>query len=311
VKPSTTTIITCAVTGAIHTPSMSDALPITADEIVSQAVDAHRAGAAILHIHVRRPEDGYPSGDVELYRPVIQALRDETNAVLNITTGGSTQMSLDERLAAAKHFRPEIASLNMGTMNFDYSAAANRVTHWKYEWEKAYLENSRRVPFVNTLENIEGILRELGSLGTRFEFECYDVGHLYTLAHFVEIGLANAPLLVQAVFGIRGGIGADHENLTHMQLIADKLFGDDYVFSAFAAGRNQLSFGLHSAMVGGHVRVGLEDGLFLGPGELAKSNAAQVERARALLEGLGKQVATVDEARALLGLGGLEGLAAR
>ncbi len=301
--PSTSTIVTCAVTGAVQTPSMSDALPVTAAEIVEQAVAAHRAGAAILHLHVRRPEDGYPSGDVELYRPVIEALRSQTDAILNITTGGSTQMSLDERLAAARHFQPEIASLNMGTMNFDYSAAAKRVTHWKYDWERPYLENSRRVPFVNTLESIEQILRSLGSLGTRFEFECYDVGHLYTLAHFVELGLAKPPLFVQAVFGIRGGIGADHANLSHMQLIADKLFGDDYVFSAFAAGRHQLAFGLHSAMTGGHIRVGLEDSLFLGPGELAGSNAEQVTQARMLVEGLGKRLATPQEARALLRIG--------
>jgi uncharacterized protein (DUF849 family) len=253
---------------------------------------------------VRRPEDGYPSGDVELYRPVIEALRSRTDAILNITTGGSTQMSLEERLAAATHFRPEIASLNLGTMNFDYSAAAKRVSYWKYEWERPYLENSRRVPFVNTMADIERILRDLGSLGTRFEFECYDVGHLYTLAHFIELGLAKPPLFIQAIFGIRGGIGADHANLSHMRLIADKLFGDDYLFSAFAAGRHQLAFGQHSAMTGGHVRVGLEDSLFLGPGELASSNADQVTRARTLLEGLGKQVATPQEARTLLALPG-------
>jgi len=244
-----------------------------------------------------------------VFEQIIPRILEQTDAVINITTGGASSMSMDERLAAAMRFSPELASLNMGSMNFVYSGIADRVTEWKYDWEKQYVLNTYSNPFVNSFDKIEYTLRELGEKrGTRFEYECYDIGHLYTLAYFVEKGLAKPPFLIQGVFGILGGIGADHENLTHMVAIADKLFGDDYHFSAFAAGRNQMQFGTHSAWLGGHVRVGLEDSLWIGKGELATSNAQQVKKIRAVVEDLGRPIATPDDARRMLGLKGLDGV---
>jgi uncharacterized protein (DUF849 family) len=302
-RPAEKVIITTAVTGSVNVPSQSPHLPVTPDEIVDAALDAVAAGSAIVHLHARH-RDGRPAFEPEIFEEIVPRIMAATDAVINITTGGSSQMTMDERLSAALRFEPELASLNMGSMNFVYSGIADKVTEWRHEWEKPYVLNTYAHPFINTFDRIERTLRDLGARGTRFEYECYDIGHLYSLAYFVEKGLAKPPLLIQGVFGILGGIGADHENLEHMVRIADKLFGDQYSFSAFAAGRDQMQFGTHSAWLGGHVRVGLEDSLWIGKGQLAESNAQQVRKIRAVLEDLGKQIATPDDARALLSLRG-------
>ncbi|WP_329130841.1 3-keto-5-aminohexanoate cleavage protein [Streptomyces sp. NBC_00670] len=296
-------IITTAVTGSVHVPSQSPHLPLSAAQVAESALAAVEAGSAIVHLHARQP-DGRPTADPEVFEEIISALTARTDAVVNITTGGSSAMTMDERLAAAMRLRPELASMNMGSMNFVYSGIADKVTAWQHDWEKPYVLNTYSKPFVNTFDSIEHTLRTLGEFGTRFEYECYDIGHLYSLAHFVDAGLAKPPLLIQGVFGVLGGIGADHANLEHMVHIADKLFGDDYTFSAFAAGREQLRFGTHSAWLGGHVRVGLEDSLWLGRGRLAETNAQQVRKIRAAVEDLGKEIATPDEARQMLALRG-------
>ncbi|WP_066043116.1 3-keto-5-aminohexanoate cleavage protein [Herbiconiux solani] len=297
-------IISTAVTGSVNVPSQSEYLPLSADQVVRSALEAVEAGSAIIHLHARHP-DGRPAWQAEVYEQIVPRILEQTDVVINITTGGSSAMTMPERLAGALRFAPELASLNMGSMNFVYSGIADKVTDWKYDWEKEYVQNTYSHPFINSFDRIEYTLRELGEeLGTRFEFECYDIGHLYTLAHFVERGLIQPPFLIQGVFGILGGIGADHENLTHMVAIADKLFGDDYYFSAFAAGRSQMQFGTHSAWLGGNVRVGLEDSLWIGKGELATSNAQQVRKIRAVVEDLGKTIATPADARRMLALKG-------
>ncbi|GAB3157921.1 3-keto-5-aminohexanoate cleavage protein [Amycolatopsis stemonae] len=296
-------IITTAITGSVNIPSQSPYLPLSADEVADAALEAIAAGSAIVHLHAREP-DGRPTPDPEVFEKIVGRITAEADAVINITTGGASSMTMDERLAAAYRLRPELASLNMGSMNFVYSGIADKVTEWRHDWEKPYVLNTYSKPFVNTFDKIEHTLRTLGEAGTRFEYECYDIGHLYSLAYFAELGLAKPPLLIQGVFGVLGGIGADHANLEHMVRIADKLFGADYAFSAFAAGRDQMSFGTHSAWLGGHVRVGLEDSLWLGKGRLAETNAQQVRKIRAVVEDLGKPIATPAEARAMLGLRG-------
>ena len=304
-RKSSMAIITCAPTGSIHTPSMSPHLPITADQIAEQAIAAAEAGAAILHLHARNPADGSPSPRAEDFMAFLPRIKQACDAVINVSTGGSATMSLDQRLEGAKAARPEVCSLNMGPLIFDFSAAGKRVEQWQHAWEREYVESSRGRIMYNDNVFIERIMLEVGrEFGTRFEFECYDIGHLYTLAHFAERKLVEPPFLIQGVFGILGGIGADVRNLAHMVTIADSLFGDDYVFSAFAAGRHQLEFCTQSALLGGNVRVGLEDSLFIGKGELAKSNAEQVTKVRQVLEALGREIATPAEARAMLGLKG-------
>jgi uncharacterized protein (DUF849 family) len=299
-------IITTAVTGSVNVPSQSPYLPLSADQVVEDALAAIEAGSAIVHLHARHP-DGRPAFETDIFEQIVPRIRERSDVVINITTGGSSAMTMEQRLAAAERFRPELASMNMGSMNFVYSGIADKVTDWKHDWEKPYVLNTYSHPFINTtFDRIEHTLRTLGANGTRFEFECYDIGHLYSLAHFVDRGLVTAPLLIQGVFGILGGIGADHENLEHMIRIADKLFGDDYSFSAFAAGRDQMQFGTHSAWLGGHVRVGLEDSLWIGKGRLAESSAQQVTKIRGVIEDLGHQIATPADARALLALRGLD-----
>lgn len=306
-RKSRKVIITCAPTGSIHTPSMSPHLPVTPDAIARSAIEAAEAGASILHLHARNPVDGRPSPAAKDFLAFLPHIRQATDAVINISTGGSATMSLDERLEGAKAVRPELCSLNMGPLIFDFSAAAARVEKWLHDWERAYVESSNDRIMYNSNTYIERIMREIGQeFGTRFEFECYDIGHLYTLAHFADRGLIEPPFLVQGVFGILGGIGADPRNLAHMVTIADSLFGNDYVFSAFAAGRHQMRFCTQSALLGGNVRVGLEDSLYIGPGELARSNADQVRRIRTILAQLGLEVATPADARAMLALKGPE-----
>jgi uncharacterized protein (DUF849 family) len=304
-RKSSKAIITCAPTGSIHTPSMSPHLPVTADQIAEQAIAAAEAGAAILHLHARSPHDGSPSPRAEDFMAFLPRIRQSTDAVINISTGGSATMSLDDRLEGAHAARPELCSLNMGPLIFDFSAAGKRVAQWQHAWEREYVESSRGRIMYNDNAFIERIMLEVGrAYGTRFEFECYDIGHLYTLAHFADRGLIDPPFLIQGVFGILGGIGADVRNLAHMVTIADSLFGEDYVLSAFAAGRHQMEFCTQSALLGGNVRVGLEDSLFIGRGELAHSNADQVRKIRTVLEALGREIATPAEARAMLGLKG-------
>lgn len=298
-------IISCAVTGSVHVPTMSDALPVTPEEIASQAIDAANAGAAILHLHARVPEDGRPTGDPEVYGRFLPVIRHATDAVVNITTGGSTTMTLADRLAAASRFKPELCSLNMGTMNFSFFPAANRIDRWKYDWERAYLVNSDDYIFRNTFKDIAHILSTMSDLGTKFEHECYDVGHLYNLAHFIDRGLIKPPFFIQMVFGVLGGIGADLDNLTFMKQTADRLFGKEtYRWSVLAAGRHQFPFITQAALMGGNVRVGLEDSLFIERGVLAASNAQQVEKIKRILSEMGLAPATPLEAREMLGLKG-------
>jgi 3,5-dioxohexanoate:acetyl-CoA acetone transferase len=300
-------IITCAVTGSIHTPSMSPYLPVTADEIAAQSVAAAEAGASILHLHARDPKDGRPSASVEHFMGFLPRIKQQSDAVINLTTGGSALMSLDERLAAPMQTEPEMCSLNMGSMNFALYPAAEWITEWKHDWEKPFLENSDELIFRNTPRDIAHVLTEMGERrGARFEFECYDVGHLYMLRHFADRGMIKAPFFIQFVFGVLGGIGADPDNLIHMKRIADKLFGDDYRFSVLAAGRQQMPMATIAAAMGGHVRVGLEDSLMIDRGVLAKSNAEQVARIRGIVEGLGRTVASPAEAREMLGLKGAD-----
>lgn len=298
-------IITCAITGSIHTPSMSPYLPVTADEITEHALDAASAGASILHLHARDPDTGHPSASPEHFKPFLTRIKAGCDAVLNITTGGSAIMSMEDRLAAASMAEPEMCSLNMGSMNFAIYPAAARITKWKHDWEKPFLENTDDLVFKNTPRDIAHVLKHMGQeRGARFEFECYDVSHLYMLHHFVERGLVTAPLYIQFVFGVLGGIGSDQQNLMHMKLMADKLFGDTYQFSVLAAGRYQMPMATMAASMGGHVRVGLEDSLMIARGELAKSNAEQVLKIRRIVEELGREIATPDEARQLLRLKG-------
>ncbi|HVM80563.1 MAG TPA: 3-keto-5-aminohexanoate cleavage protein [Stellaceae bacterium] len=298
-------IITCAVTGSIHTPTMSPHLPLTPDEVATQAIEAAEAGAAILHLHARDPKDGRPTPDPGVFMQFLPRIKQATSAVVNITTGGGHGMTVEERLAAPLKASPEMCSLNMGSMNFGLFPMLQRYKEFKYDWEPRHLEASRDFIFRNTFKDIERILKELGEAhGTRFEFECYDVGHLYTLAHFLDRKLVKPPLFVQTIFGILGGIGADPENLTHMKHIADKLFGADYYWSILAAGRHQLPLVTMGAIMGGNVRVGLEDSLYIGKGQLAKSNADQVRRIRTILENLSLEIASPEDARAMLALKG-------
>lgn len=298
-------IISCAVTGSAHVPTMSDALPVTPQEIADQSIAAARAGAAILHLHARMPEDGRPTGDPEIYDRFLPVIKQATDAVVNITTGGAVTMTVQQRLAAAERFRPEMCSLNMGSINFAFFPAARRITQWKHAWEKDYVVNSDDYIFRNTFRDIAHILESLSDAGTRFEHECYDVGHLYNLAHFLDRGLVKPGFFVQMIFGILGGIGPDLDNLMFMKQTADRLFGKDgFRWSVLAAGRHQMPFLTQAALMGGHVRVGLEDSLFIGPGRLAASNAEQVEKIVRILAEMGHEPATPTEAREMLGLKG-------
>jgi uncharacterized protein (DUF849 family) len=297
-------IITCAVTGAIHTPTMSPHLPITAQEIAEAAIGATEAGAAVVHLHARDPSNGKPDQSPELFAPFLQIIKQRSNCVVNITTGGAPTMAIEERVRPAATFKPEVASLNMGSMNFGMYPMLERYKSFKYDWEKPYLEGSRERIFRNTFADIEYILRTCAENGTRFEIECYDIGHLYTLSHFAERKIVKPPFFIQSVFGILGGIGPHPEDVAHMKRTADRLFGTDYRWSVLGAGRNQLPIATLAVAMGGNLRVGLEDSLWIGPGELAKSNADQVRRARSIVESLGLEVATPDDARAILELKG-------
>ncbi len=301
----TKAIITCAVTGGAHTPTMSPALPVTPEEIAEQSIAAVEAGAAILHMHARVPEDGRPTGDPAVYGRFLPLIKQRTDAVINITTGGSATMPLEERLKAAVAFQPEMCSLNMGTINFAMFPAARRIEQWKYPWERDYIVNSDDFIFRNTFRDIATILETLGEAGTRFEHECYDLGHLYNLAHFVDSGAVKPPFFIQMIFGILGGIGPDLENLMFMKSTADRLFGaGSYQWSVLAAGKHQMPFLTQAALLGGHVRVGLEDSLFIERGVLAASNAQQVAKIVRILREMGREPATPAEARVMLGLKG-------
>jgi uncharacterized protein (DUF849 family) len=302
-------IITCAPTGAIHTPSMSPHLPVTADEIASAAIAAAQAGAAILHLHARDPSDGKPSQNPELFVPILDQIKASTEAVINITTGGSPHMTVEERMLPVMRFKPELASLNMGSMNFGLFPMQDRFKNLKHEWEREHLENSRDLVFKNTYKDIETILRKGTENGTRFEFECYDISHLYNLAHFLDRGLVKGPLFVQSVFGILGGIGPHPEDLMHMRRTADRLLGDQYQWSILGAGKGQIALASIGAAIGSNVRVGLEDSLWIGPGRLAESSAEQVRRIRTVLEALNLDIATPAEARQMLQLKGADKVA--
>jgi uncharacterized protein (DUF849 family) len=300
-------ILSCAVTGSVHTPTMSEYLPITPAQIVESALEAAQAGAAILHLHARDPETGKPSADAAHFQQICPIIAERTNAIINITTGGSTRMTIEERLAYALKLKPEMCSLNMGSMNFSLHPVAERITKWQYAWEKEYVEGSKNVVFRNTFADIEYILQNLGEEGTRFELECYDVGHLHNLAYFVDRKIIKTPLFIQAIFGILGGLGPDPENLFVMRSTADRLFGrENYQFSVLGAGRHQMSLVTLGAILGGNVRVGLEDSLYLGPGIKATSNAEQVRKIRRILEELSFEIATPAEVREMLQLKGAE-----
>lgn len=299
-------IITCAVTGAIHTPSMSPHLPVTAEEIIDAAVGAAEAGAALVHVHARNPVTGQPDQSPEAFEPFLKVIKQRSNCVINITTGGAPTMGVEERLGPCAHFKPEVASLNMGSMNFGLYPMLARFKDFKHDWERPYLEGSKDRIFKNTFHDIENILTTCAENNTRFEIECYDIGHLYTLAHFVDRGLVKPPFFVQSVFGILGGIGPHPEDVIHMKRTADRLFGDQYQWSVLGAGRHQLPIAAMAVSMGGNLRVGLEDSLWLGPGQFAKSNADQVRAARMIIEGLGLEVATPEDAREVLQLKGAD-----
>ncbi|MGB3247446.1 MAG: 3-keto-5-aminohexanoate cleavage protein [Sulfitobacter sp.] len=299
-------IITCAVTGAIHTPSMSPYLPVTPSEIADAAVEAAEEGAAIVHLHARDPETGQPDQSPQAYERFLGIIKQRSNAVINLTTGGAPTMKIEERLRPATIFKPEVASLNMGSMNFAIFPILEKLKEFKHDWEQSYIEGSRDRVFRNTFADIEGILTTCADNGTRFEIECYDIGHLYTLDHFVQRGLVTPPFFVQSVFGILGGIGAHSEDVLHMRRTAERLFGEDYCWSVLGAGRHQMPIALQSILLGGNLRVGLEDSLYAGRGKLAKTNAEQVKLACELIESLGLEVATPDEAREILNLKGID-----
>lgn len=303
-KSANKVIITCAVTGAIHTPTLSAGLPYTPADIATQAIDAARAGAAILHLHARNPKDGSPTGDPEVFAQFLPQIHASTDAVINLTTGGSPEMTVEQRLAAALRFQPEMCSLNMGSMNFAFHGLTGKISAWRFPWEKKYIEDSEAFIFRNTFRDIARVYQLMADFGTRYEHECYDIGHLYNLAHFLDKGLAKPPLWIQSVFGILGGIGAEADNVTFMRRTADRLFGKDYVWSVLAAGRQQMPLITQAAMMGGNVRVGLEDSLYIGRGKLASSNAEQVVKIRRILEELGLEIATTQEAREILALKG-------
>lgn len=302
-------MITCAVTGAIHTPSMSPYLPVTADEIIDAAVGAAEAGAALVHVHARDSVTGKPDQSPEAFEPFLKVIKQRSDCVINITTGGAPTMGVEERLRPCAHFKPEVASLNMGSMNFGLYPMLSRFKAFKHDWEQPYLEGSKDRIFKNTFQDIENILTTCAENGTRFEIECYDIGHLYTLAHFVDRGLVKPPFFVQSVFGLLGGIGPHPEDVAHMKRTADRLFGDQYHWSVLGAGRHQLPIAAMAVAMGGNLRVGLEDSLWIGPGQLAKSNAEQVRAARKIIEGLGLELATPDDARELLQLKGADKVA--
>ena len=303
-------IITCAITGSVHTPTMSPYLPITPSEIAEQAVDAAKAGATILHLHARDPKDGRPTPDPKVFMEFLPRIKQQCDAVLNISTGGGLGMSIEERISATLAAKPEMCTLNMGSMNFGIFGVVEKFDTWKYDWEREFLEKSRDFIFPNTFKSLERVMKEVGQgLGTRFECECYDIGHLYNLAYCLDQGWVEPPLFIQSIFGILGGIGPDPENLVHMKRIADKLFGDAYYWSILAAGRHQLPLITQGAIMGGNVRVGLEDSLYIGKGQLAKSNAEQVSKIRSILDALSLDVATPDEARDMLKLKGADTVA--
>ena len=305
VKARRKVIITCAVTGSVHTPTMTPHLPITPDHIARDSIEAAEAGASIIHLHARDPEDGRPTPNPDVFMQFLPRIKQSCEAVINITTGGSLGMTMEDRLAAPLRAQPELCSLNMVSMNFGIFHIAQKIDSWQHEWEKPYVEKTRDLIVSNTFAQIERFIRELGhGCGTRFECECYDVGHLYTLAHFLDRKLLEPPLFVQTIFGILGGIGAHPEDLMHMRRTADRLFGPDYQWSILAAGRHQMNLATIGATMGGNVRVGLEDSIYLGPGQLAKSNADQVRKIRSILGELSLDVATPDEARAMLKLKG-------
>ena len=299
-------IITCAVTGAIHTPSMSPHLPVTPEEIADAAIEAAEAGAAVVHLHARDPKTGKPDQSPEAFAPFLKVIKQRSPAIINLTTGGAPTMLVEERVRPAAHYKPEVASLNMGTMNFGLYPMLERFKEFKFDWEKPYLEASRTGFFKNTLADIEYILKTCAENGTRFEIECYDIGHLYTLTHFAERGLIKPPFFVQSVFGILGGIGPHPEDVLHMKRTADRLLGNQYRWSVLGAGRNQMAVAAQAAAMGGNVRVGLEDSLWMGPGRLAKSNAEQVRNVRQIIEGLGLEIATPEDAREILELKGAD-----
>ena len=300
-------IISCAITGSIHTPTMSDYLPVTPDQIAEQAIDAAKAGAAILHLHAREPETGRPTGDINTFRQFLPRIKQETDAVVNITTGGGHNMTVEQRMQPPLDLQPEMCSLNMGYMNFALYPLVDRYKTWKHDWEPGYLAGTRDFIFKNTFKDIEMILEQIGEgCSTRFEYECYDVGHLYNLAHMLDRKLVKPPLFVQTIFGVLGGIGPDLENLQFMRHTANKLFGNNYEWSVLAAGRHQMSMGITCANMGGNVRVGLEDSLYIAKGEFAKSNAEQVTKLARLLKEMSLEIATPDQARERLALKGAE-----
>ena len=304
-KKTNKVIISCAITGGIHVPTMSDALPITPEEIAKQSIDASKAGASILHLHARDPENGKPTSDPDIFMKFLPRIKESCDSVINITTGGSLLATVDQRLEGPLKVEPEMCSLNMGTMNFGLFPIAKKFQNWKYDWEKPFLESSDDFIFRNTFRDISKIVKILGEgCGTKFEHECYDIGHLYNLAYFVDARIIKPPFLIQSIFGILGGIGSEMQNVMFMKDTADRLFGDDYIWSVLAAGRHQMNFTTQAAMLGGNVRVGLEDSIYISKGKLAESNAQQVSKIRSILENLGLEISSPSETRETLQLKG-------
>jgi len=297
-------IINCAITGAIHVPSLSPYLPITPEQIAVEAVAAAEAGAATVHLHARDPENGSPDMDPELFRAFCREIHEQSDTVICITTGGAPTMTPEERMVAVRALKPELASINMGSINFGLFPMMDRIKEYKYDWEKSYLESSRDLVFKNTFYDQERIFKIMDGCGTKPELECYDVGHLYNTAYWADLGVIRPPFWIQLILGIRGAVQPSVENLVFMKNTADRLFGDDYIFSVLATGRHEINLGTVGVVMGGCVRVGLEDNLYVSKGELAKSNVDLVAKIRRIITELSFDIAGPDEARQMLGLKG-------
>jgi uncharacterized protein (DUF849 family) len=301
-------IVTCAITGSGHTPTMSPHLPVTPDQIVEESLAAAEAGAAVVHLHARDPRDGRPTPEASIFLEYVRRIKQASDVVISLSSGGGTGMSVEQRLAGVLAARPELCTLNMGSMNYGGFPMIDRYRgRFEHDWEEPYLASTRTEPFLSTYADIEHMLTVIGpETGARFEFEAYDVGHLYTLAYFLDRGLVKPPIFLQTIFGTMGGIGPEVDHIAHMKRTADRLLGDAFEWSLLGAGRYQFEVVTAGAIMGAHVRVGLEDNLYIGRGELARSNADQVRKIRSILEALSYELATPDEARAKLALKGRE-----
>lgn len=300
-------IVSCAVTGSINVPSQSPHLPITPEQIIENCLGAAKAGAGSLHVHVRDPQTGQPTMDLDLFKEVCQEVHSKSDAVINITTGGAPTMTPEERMVGVKKFRPELASINMGSFNFGLFPIMDKIPEYKFDWEEDYLERSKDNIFKNTFYDQERIFKIMEDNGTKPEMECYDVGHLYNTAYWADKGVLKPPFWLQLIMGIMGAIQPSVDNLVHMKNTADKLFGKDYIWSTLAAGRFEYNLCTTGVIMGGHARIGMEDNLYLGKGQLAKNNGEMVEKMVQIIRLLDHEPTTPQETREMLKLKGKEG----